>query len=56
MKKNIPLILIFASSILIISNFIISEKIDRAFWLTTISGSFIILSMVLRIRKDKKQN
>ncbi|PCI06597.1 MAG: hypothetical protein COB73_09835 [Flavobacteriaceae bacterium] len=56
MKKNIPLIVIIASSILIIGNFITSEKIDGGFWLRIISSALIILSMILTIRERKKQN
>jgi len=56
MKKNIPLILIVASAILIIANFIFSEEFDRGFWLTTLSSVLIIISMVLTIRENKKQD
>tara|TARA_B100000795_G_scaffold173880_1_gene131223 strand:+ start:551 stop:757 length:207 start_codon:yes stop_codon:yes gene_type:complete len=60
MKKNIPLIVIIASSILIIANFITSEKIDGEFWLRISSSALIILCMILTIRerkkKDKKSN
>ena len=56
MKKNIPLIVIIASSILIIVNFITSEKIDSGFWLRIVSSALIILSMILTIRERKKQD
>jgi len=60
MKKNIPLIVIIASSILIIANFITSEKIDGEFWLRISSNALIILCMILTIRErkiqDKKSN
>ena len=55
MKKNLPLFLIIASVILIIANFIMSEKIDRGFWMSTLSSILIIISMVLTIRANKKQ-
>jgi len=56
MKKNTPLILIVVSAILIIANFIFSEEFDRGFWLTTLSSVLIIISMVLTIRENKKQD
>jgi len=56
MKKNTPLILIVVSAILIIANFIFSEEFDRGFWLTTLSIVLIIISMVLTIRENKKQD
>ena len=56
MKKNIPLILIIVSAILIISNFIFSKEFDRGFWLTTLSSVLIIISMVLTIRENRKQD
>lgn len=56
MKKNLPLIVIIASAILIISNFIMSEEIDRGFWMTTLSSVLIIISMVLTIRANKKKD
>jgi disulfide bond formation protein DsbB len=55
MKKNLPLVLIIASAILIIANFIFSEGYDLRFWMTTLSGVLIIISMVLTIRENKKQ-
>ena len=55
MKKNLPLIVIIASAILIIANFMMSEKIDRGFLMSTLSGILIIISMVLTIRANKKQ-
>ncbi|MFD2588151.1 hypothetical protein ACFSQJ_14500 [Croceitalea marina] len=56
MKKNIPLILIIVSAILIIANFIFSEESDRGFWLTTLSSVLIIISMVLTIRENRKKD
>jgi hypothetical protein len=55
MKKNLPIVLIIASAILIITNFIFTEGFDRGFWMTTLSGVLIIISMVLTIRENKKQ-
>ncbi|CAM1346849.1 hypothetical protein [Tenacibaculum insulae] len=56
MKKNLPLIVIIASAILIIVNFIMSEKIDRGFWMSTLSSVLIIISMVLTFRENKKKD
>ena len=56
MKKNIPLLVIIASSILIIANFITSEKIDGEFWLRISSSTLIILCMILTIRERKIQD
>jgi len=56
MKKNLPLIVIIASAILIIANFIMSEEIDRGFWMSTLSSVLIIISMVLTIRANKKKD
>ncbi|MBU2927205.1 hypothetical protein [Winogradskyella psychrotolerans] len=56
MKKNLPLIVIIASAILIVVNFIFSEKFDRGFWMSTLSSVLIIISMVLTIRERKKND
>jgi O-antigen/teichoic acid export membrane protein len=55
-KKDIPLIIIFVSFILILANIIMSEKIDTGFWLRIISSVFLILAMFLTIRERKKQS
>ena len=55
MKKKLPLIIIIASAILMIGNFIFSEKFDRGFWMSTLSSVLIIISMVLTIRANRKQ-
>ena len=55
-KKDIPLIIIFVSFILIVANIIMSEKIDTGFWLRIISSVFLILAMFLTIRERKKQS
>jgi len=55
MNKNLPLILIIASAILIIANFMFSEKFDRGFWMTTLSSVLIIIAMILTMRANKKQ-
>jgi hypothetical protein len=56
MKKNLPLIVIIASAILMIGNFITSKEIDRGFWMSTLSSVLIIISMVLTIRANKEQD
>ena len=49
-----PLLVIIASSILIIVDFITSEEIDDGFWIRLFSIVLIMLSMVLTIRERKK--
>ena len=56
MKKNLPLIVIIAAAILMIVEFIMSEEIDLGFWMSTLTSVLIIISMVLTIRANKKQN
>lgn len=56
MKKTLPYILLIASAILILVNFITSEKIDVGFWMSSISSILIIIAMVLTIRAHKKQD
>ncbi len=56
MKKNLPLIVIIASAVLIVFNFIFSEKFDRGFWMSSLSSVLIIISMALTIRERNKNN
>jgi hypothetical protein len=56
MKKKIPLLLIIASAILIIGDFIFSKGFDGGFWTSILSSLFIILSMVLLILANKKRD
>ncbi|MBU2920461.1 hypothetical protein KO504_03845 [Winogradskyella psychrotolerans] len=56
MKKNLPLIVIIASAILMIANFIYTEDFDRGFWMSTLSSVLIIISMLLTIRERKKND
>ncbi|MDB4025629.1 hypothetical protein N9438_03650 [Flavobacteriaceae bacterium] len=56
MKKNLPLIVIIAAAILMIVEFIMLEKIDVGFWISTLTSVLIIISMVLTIREKKKQD
>jgi hypothetical protein len=55
MKKNLPLLLIIASAILIIGDFIFSEAFDRGFWMSISSSVLVIASMLLIIRANKKE-
>ncbi len=56
MKKNLPLLLIIASAILIIVDFIFSEGLDGGFWMSIVSSLLVILSMILLIRSNKKRD
>jgi predicted membrane metal-binding protein len=56
MKNNLPLLLIIASAILIIGDFIFLKGFDGGFWMSILSSLFIILSMVLLIRANKKRD
>lgn len=56
-KKNLPLILIIVSVILIILNFIFtSDEMNLGFWLRISSSGFLILAMIFTIRERKKQS
>ena len=56
-KKDIPLIVIIASFISIVLNFIFaSDEMNFGFWLRVISGILIIIGMFLTIRERKKGN
>ncbi|MFT4806348.1 MAG: hypothetical protein ACI9YE_003582 [Psychroserpens sp.] len=55
MKKNLPLLLIIASAILIIGDFMFSEAFDRGFWMSIVSSVLVIASMLLIIRANKKE-
>ena len=55
-KENLPLIIIIASLILIVLNFIFtSDEMDLGFWMRILSSGLIILAMLLTIRGRKKQ-
>ena len=56
-KENLPLIIIIASLILIVVNFIFtSNEMDLAFWMRILSSGLLILAMFLIIRDRKKQS
>lgn len=57
MKKTLPLIVIIASVILLLVNYIMGNDINRGFWLSTLSSVLIIIiSMVLTIKAHKDQD
>lgn len=56
MKTELPLIVIIASALVILANFIVSEDFDFGFWMTTLSSLLIIIAMVLTIKAHKKQD
>lgn len=54
-NKNLPLILIIVSVILIVLNFIFtSDEMDLGFWLRVSSIGFLILAMIFTIRDRRK--
>ncbi len=55
-KKDIPLIIIIASFILILANFFISDYDSLGFWLRISLGVLIIIAMYLTIKERKKKN
>ena len=56
-KKNLPLIVIIASFVLIILNFIFtSDEMNSGFWLRIISSLLLIIGMYLTIKERKKGN
>ncbi len=59
MKKTLPLVVIIASVILLLVNYIMANDINRGFWLSTLSSVLIIIiiiSMVLTIKAHKDQD
>jgi len=56
-KKNLPLIVIIASFVLIILNFVFtSDDMNSGFWLRIISSVLLIIGMFLTIKERKKGN
>lgn len=53
MKKNLPLILIIASFILIIINLLTFDSFDNGFFLRVLSSVLVIVAMFLVIEKKK---
>ena len=58
MKNNkLPIILIIASTILILFNFIDSgNEMDKGFWMRIVSSLLLILAMVLTIKNNNNEN
>jgi len=55
-KENLPLIIIIASLILIILNFIFtSDEMDIGFWMRNISNGLLIFAMFMTIRDRKNR-
>jgi asparagine N-glycosylation enzyme membrane subunit Stt3 len=55
-KDNLPFILIIASVILIILNFIFtSDEMDIGFWMRILSSGLLILAMYITIRNKKNE-
>ena len=56
-RKNLPLIVIIASFVLIILNFVFtSDEMNSGFWLRIISSLLLIIGMYLTIKERKKGN
>lgn len=53
MKKNLPVILIIVSVILILVNIITLEKLDKSFWTSITSSVLIIIAMILTVKNRK---
>lgn len=56
MKKHIPLIVIIASAILIIINFVRAEQIDNSFWMNISSSVLVIIAMLWTLKGRKKSS
>ena len=55
-KQRLALLLILASALLIVLNFIFtSDKMDAGFWLRNLSNVLLILAMYVTIRHQKKK-
>ena len=54
MNKNLPLILIVASSILIAINFLFAEEKDWGFWLRILSSVLVIIAMLFTLKANRK--
>ena len=54
--KNLPVILIVLSVVLIILNFIFtSDEMNLGFWLRTLGSASLIISMLIVIKQRKRQ-
>lgn len=56
MKKQIlPIVLIVASVIMMIINFVMSEEMNRGFWMRNVSSILLIFAMILTLKSQKKE-
>ena len=55
-KNNLPVILIIASTLLILLNVATTNEFDNGFWMQTLSGIVLIIAMVVTIRNRNKTN
>jgi len=51
MNKNLPLLLIIASSILIAINILFSEEKEWGFWLRILSSILVIIAMIFTLKE-----
>jgi hypothetical protein len=56
MKKHLPLILIIASAILIVINFVKAEQIDNSFWMNISSSVLLIIAMLWTLKAREKRS
>lgn len=55
-KNNLPVILIIASTLLILLNVATTNEFDNGFWMQTLSGIVLIIAMLVTIRNRNKTN
>jgi hypothetical protein len=55
-KNNLPVILIIASTLLILLNIATTNEFDNGFWMQTLSGIVLIIAMVATLRDRNKTN
>lgn len=55
-KNNLPIILIIASTLLILLNVATTNEFDNGFWMQTLSGIVLIIAMLVTIRNRNKTN
>lgn len=56
MKKHLPLILIIASAIIIVINFVKAEQIDKSFWMHIGSSVLVIIAMLWTLEEREKSS
>ncbi|MFT5848773.1 hypothetical protein [Psychroserpens sp.] len=57
-KKGLPIIVIIASSLLVIVNVATTDEFDNGFWMQSLSSILIIIAMLftLKSRTNRKQD